>query len=67
MIVSTPHHFHAEPTLAAVERGFHVFVQKPMALTSKDAWAVLKAVEWADRSDRALGGLGDPGAVHLTT
>jgi len=43
VIVSTPHHYHAEPAIAALERGLHVSVEKPMALTSKDAWAMVDA------------------------
>ena len=49
VIVSTPHHTHVEPTLAALERGLHVLVEKPMALTSKDAWAMVEAAERAKR------------------
>lgn len=49
VIVSTPHHAHAEPTLAALEHGLHVLVEKPMALTSQDAWAMVKAADQAKR------------------
>ena len=51
VIVSTPHHAHVEPTLAALESGLHVLVEKPMALTSQDAWAM---VEGAERANRVL-------------
>jgi len=51
VVVSTPHRHHVEPTMAALEKGLHVFVQKPMALTSRDAWAMVGA---ADRADRIL-------------
>ncbi len=37
VVVCTPPNAHAEPTLAALERGLHVFVEKPMALASADA------------------------------
>src|SRR5437868_1581044 len=31
VVVSTPHDQHAEPTLAALERGLHVLLEKPLA------------------------------------
>ena len=34
--VVTPHHLHASMTVAALEKGFHVLVEKPMALSSSD-------------------------------
>src|SRR5438034_6458493 len=47
VVVSTPHHLHVEPTIAALECGLHVLVEKPIALTSKDAWAMVNAAEKA--------------------
>ncbi|MGC9348939.1 MAG: Gfo/Idh/MocA family protein [Anaerolineae bacterium] len=49
VIGSTPHHVRAQPTLAALDRGLHVLVEKPMALESEDAWAMVEAAEEADR------------------
>lgn len=49
VVVSTPHHLHAAPTIAALERGLHVLVEKPMALTSADSWAMVRAAEQAKR------------------
>lgn len=49
VIVATPHHAHAKPTLEALKRGLHVLVEKPMALASEDAWAMVEAAERADR------------------
>lgn len=49
VVVSTPHHAHVEPTLAALERGLHVLVDKPMALTSAEAWAMVEAAEKAKK------------------
>jgi len=49
VVVSTPHHVHTVPTLAALKRGLHVLVEKPMALTSQDAWAMVEAAERAGR------------------
>lgn len=49
VVVSTPHNAHVEPTLAALERGLHVLVDKPMALTSADAWTMVEAAEKANK------------------
>jgi predicted dehydrogenase len=49
VLVITPHHLHCEQTMAALERGLHVLVQKPMALTSEDAWKMVDAAERAGR------------------
>jgi predicted dehydrogenase len=43
VLVSTPHHAHAEPTIGALERGLHVMVEKPMALSSEDAVSMVAA------------------------
>lgn len=49
VVVSTPHHLHAEPTIAALQRGLHVLVEKPMALRSVDAQAMVAAATQAER------------------
>ena len=49
--VITPHHLHAEITVAALEAGKHVSVQKPMALNLTEADAMLAA---ASRSGKLL-------------
>jgi predicted dehydrogenase len=51
VVVSTPNYLHTEHTLAALQQGLHVLVEKPMALTSQDACAMVKA---AERVGRAL-------------
>jgi predicted dehydrogenase len=51
VVVSTPHNAHAEPTLAALQRGLHVLVEKPMALTGQDARAMVAA---ADKAKKVL-------------
>jgi predicted dehydrogenase len=51
VVVSTPHHQHVEPSLAALERGLHVLVDKPLALTSSEAWTLVDA---ARRNNRVL-------------
>lgn len=43
IIVCTPNNLHAEPTITALSKGLHVLVEKPMALTSKDANAMIEA------------------------
>jgi predicted dehydrogenase len=48
-VISTPHHLHAEQGIAALERGLHVLMEKPMALTSADAWKLVDAAERANR------------------
>lgn len=37
LAVATPDHLHAEPTLAALEAGCHVIVEKPMCLDIREA------------------------------
>jgi predicted dehydrogenase len=38
--------------LAALDRGLPVLVEKPIALTSEDAWTMFRAAEQAYRSDQ---------------
>ncbi len=45
VVLTTPVHLHTEPTIAALERGLHVLVEKPMALASRDAQAMVDASE----------------------
>jgi phthalate 4,5-cis-dihydrodiol dehydrogenase len=45
--ISSPHRFHASQTIAALEHGKHVLVEKPLALTMDDCDAIVAA---ADRS-----------------
>ncbi len=49
VLVCTPPDLHAEPTIAALERGLHVLVEKPMALGFSEAWAMVEAARQADR------------------
>jgi len=50
-VIATPPAHHVEGTLAALERGWHVFVEKPMAVSAADA---RRMVESARRGDRRL-------------
>jgi myo-inositol 2-dehydrogenase/D-chiro-inositol 1-dehydrogenase len=43
--VTTPNALHLEPVIAALERGVHVFSEKPMATNLKEAKEILDAVE----------------------
>jgi predicted dehydrogenase len=51
VIVCIPNHLHAPVTLAALESGKHVLVEKPMALSLADAEAMVAA---AERTRRVL-------------
>ncbi len=51
VIVATSHDSHAEITIAALDAGVNVFVEKPMALTAESAWAMVAA---ADKAERVL-------------
>lgn len=49
VIICIPNHLHALVTLAALESGKHVLVEKPMALSLADAEAMVAAAERAER------------------
>lgn len=49
VIVCIPNHLHAPATIAALESGKHVLVEKPMALSLADAEAMVAAAEKAGR------------------
>ncbi|MFO0576626.1 MAG: Gfo/Idh/MocA family oxidoreductase [Polyangia bacterium] len=49
VVLATPAVLHAEQAIQALERGKHVLVEKPMALTARDAERVYKAAEAAGR------------------
>ena len=50
--VLTPHYLHKEHAAACLDAGFHVLTEKPVALTTEDADAMIRA---ADRNGRQLG------------
>jgi predicted dehydrogenase len=43
VLITTPHAYHSEQTLAALGNGKHVLVEKPMAMTLEDADTVIAA------------------------
>lgn len=49
VLIATPHDLHAEPTIAALERGLHVLVEKPLANRGVDARAMCAAAEAAGK------------------
>ena len=48
-IISTPDHWHALQTIAAVEAGAHAFVEKPTGHTIQESRAMVNAAQAADR------------------
>lgn len=48
-IIATPDHWHALNTIAAIEKGAHIFVEKPTGHTIMESRAMLNAAEAAGR------------------
>ncbi|MFN9706273.1 MAG: Gfo/Idh/MocA family protein [Planctomycetota bacterium] len=57
LTVSTPDHLHAGPALAAMARGIHVFVQKPLSHTVEEARLLLQAA----RKTKVITSMGNQG------
>ncbi len=49
IVIATRHDLHARQTIAALEAGKHVFVEKPLALNETELTQVRRAAEAADR------------------
>jgi predicted dehydrogenase len=49
VVLCTPNHLHEEMAVAALDAGKHVFVERPLATTSKGAARVVEAAERAGR------------------
>ncbi len=47
--IATPHGLHAEQTIQALEHGYHVLVEKPMALRTEDCERMIAKAQEADR------------------
>ena len=47
--ICTPHHMHKDQTIAALEAGKHVLVEKPMALNTRDARDMIAVAEAKSR------------------
>ncbi len=45
VVVSSPHSFHHEHTVAALDRGLHVMCEKPLAITAADAFDMVRRAE----------------------
>lgn len=41
--IATPHYLHAEMTIAALERGINVFLEKPMCISTEQIEAIIEA------------------------
>ena len=55
VIIATPNSFHREQALAAAKAGVNVLVEKPMAITNKEAWDPGRGVQ--ESRYKAYGGL----------
>jgi len=47
VLIATRHHLHAEQAIAAARAGKHVFVEKPLGMTTAECQAIVEAVEEA--------------------
>ena len=43
VIIATPNNMHRNQAIAAAKRGLHVVVEKPLAITSREAWDIVNA------------------------
>ena len=49
MIVTTPDHLHYGPAIAAMEKGYHMILEKPIAQTWKECKHIMKLAESEER------------------
>lgn len=49
IVICTPNGLHAEHTIAALNGGFHVLCEKPMAITTRDCKEMIQAAEQFDK------------------
>ena len=45
IVITTPNHLHTAPTIAALNAGFHVVLDKPLCTSLEEAYAIQQAVE----------------------
>jgi len=45
IIITTPEHAHVDPALAVIQAGKHIFLDKPLATSTKDARMILDALK----------------------
>ena len=45
VIIATPNVYHRNQAIAAAKAGVHVVVEKPMAVTNKEAWDIVRACQ----------------------
>ncbi len=48
VLIATRHHLHTEQCIASARAGKHIFVEKPLALTTDECREIMAAVEQAD-------------------
>ena len=58
----TPEHLHHEMTIAALNAGKHVYIEKPLAHTIEEGWDIIK--EW-EKGEGVPGGDAEPQLVAL--
>jgi predicted dehydrogenase len=49
VVIATPPRFHLEQGLAAAEAGLHALIEKPLACTNREAWAIVGAFKKAGK------------------
>lgn len=49
VVIAAPHPWHGIYSMAALERGFHVFVEKPVTVTVQEGLALLDAIQESGR------------------
>jgi predicted dehydrogenase len=49
LAVATPDHLHVAPVRAALERGLHVFVEKPLTMSADEARALIQLADMRER------------------
>lgn len=45
VVIATPNNYHRNQVIAAAQRGIHILVEKPMAVTNREAWDMVNAAK----------------------